>query len=199
MLNKKIPPPPVEEDEYKSLLFVERKPDDDKPTDFQMIYDELLKAGFGDTKVLSKGDGLLFNFKNDQLKLMFLNDKNLTNKFGKIYEYKSKNNLNEAILLGIDARFNSLLYMLNTSYDDEFIKCQIREKLNGVDGVSTSMRNKVAFLSLNYKKKTARITFVNEKKLAEAIGRGALTIGVSTYVLCIPIEKSLRTVKTAVN
>lgn len=58
---------------------------------------------------------------------MFLNDQNLTNKFGKIYEYKSKNNLNEAILLGIDARFNSLLYMLNTSYDDEFIKWQIKE------------------------------------------------------------------------
>lgn len=63
LLNKKIPPQQVEEDEYKSLLFIERKPDDDKPTDFQMIYDELLKAGFGDTKVLSKGDGLLFNFK----------------------------------------------------------------------------------------------------------------------------------------
>ena len=141
-----------------------------------------------------KKNGILLNFKNHQDKRKFLQNKKLVESFGRVTndEAPKQQNHNEAILLGIDERFSSLLYLLN-SYEEEFIKKQIRQQLEDVSTIRVNSRNKVSLLILNTKKKTARIKFVKEEKLAEAIGRGMLTIGVSKYVLCLPVEKRLRT------
>ena len=189
-----IPSLPPPESGYNAQVMIHFDKDEGFIADLQAIYKTLLEEGFKNVKVNEKTKGFLFSFKNTKQKQKFLQNKNLVGKFGTVAtdDTRKRKDQNEAILLGIDERFNSLLYLLN-SYDDKLIKFQIWRQLSEVADIKINLRNKVSFLTLNCKKKTARILFVKEKTLAEAIGRGVLTIGVSKYVLCLPIERGLRT------
>ena len=106
---EQIPPPPPEE-EYTAWLMIEMKNKKNSTLDYQAIYDALSKSGFEDTKIVEKTNGLLFNFKNHQNKRKFLQNKKLVESFGMVAndEAPKHQKLNEAILLGIDERFNSL-------------------------------------------------------------------------------------------
>ena len=109
-----IPSPPPPEAEYNAQVMIYFEKEEGFIVDLQAIYKTLLEEGFKSVKVNEKTKGFLFSFKNTKQKQKFLQNKNLVGKFGTVAtdDTSKRKNQNEAILLGLDERFNSLLYML---------------------------------------------------------------------------------------
>ena len=168
-LNKIPPPPPLPQDEHETKLMLKFEQEGDRTVNYQAAYDVLVNSGFRDVKILEKKVGFLFKFKTKEQKKEFLKNKELVGLFGKPTNYKAQRNQNEAILLGIDERYNSLLLMLN-SYHDEFIKSQIRNQLEGVSEAIVNLKNKVSFLVLNNKKKPRESHLLKKKNWPKQLG-----------------------------
>ena len=109
-----IPSPPPPEAGYNAQVMIHFDKEEGFIADLQAIYKTLLEEGFKNVKVNEKTKGFLFSFKNTKQKQKFLQNKNLVGKFGTVAtdDTSKRKNQNEAILLGLDERFNSLLYML---------------------------------------------------------------------------------------
>ena len=100
----------------------------------------------------------------------------------------------EALILGIDKRFNYKLLILKSSFPDDTIKKMVKEQIE-VNHVEVDIKRKVSqslIDNLTYEllKKTAILIFHREFNLAKALKKGKIRIGYEEYAITVPARKA---------
>ena len=180
-----------EHNQFSKAVIIENFGNGKLISDPEYLFNELSKINKKITKAFGLGEKLIIEFEDDIELDKFTHDVRAIELFGEKATFCLLDGRKHvAFILGIDKRYY-LVDVNNQRYSDSFIKKQIRERIAKCTDIDVKESHNVSF-KIKINKKTAKITLINEKYLAQVISKKVIPIGFDKYKICLPTFKTTK-------